>query len=50
MLVHSASHYHMPVIYLFIYSLFNDAVSSSNYTASNDNIANEELSGKDTEV
>jgi hypothetical protein len=37
----------MPVGYLFICGVFNDAVSSSNYTAPNDMIINEKLIVKD---
>jgi hypothetical protein len=35
--------------YLFVYGLFNDAVSSSDYIASNDGMINEYWIGKDME-
>jgi hypothetical protein len=36
-------------MYLFIFSLFNDAFSSSNYTAPNGTMINEYLFAEDTE-
>jgi hypothetical protein len=36
-------------LYLFIYGLFNNTVSNLDYTASNNRMSNEQLSGKDVQ-